>query len=491
MLRSKAMFENATILVIAAVGALVAGITALRYPRLCLGVLFLIASFSRDTLETPLGTMRPEMPAVLAIAAALLVGGRFNRLRGLPRPTLAMCVAFAIYVGVIAISSAFVAPGRSQSLHMVGWLAMSMLAGIEAFVLIQPRPEDAMRPLAFGGFAMGAIGILVAVAFLVFGPVSNFGVQDAFEALPRVFGVAWEANLYASFLAICSFFALEAAGGRRATAGFLMLGAILIGFPLGVTRAAYMGLAAGAVAYVGVRVVLEKRPRVLLRIGVFSAILLAVGVGASLVLLPNVVQRHYIPPVAVGSPSPGGTSTPGGPSGAKPGALPTFGPSTDTLGYRLERVDVALGEMPDSPLIGFGAVAFGQKNPTRYNGSGPDYIAVMSIAVLYESGIVGAAALAIAFALLLASLWIAGRRFAAQRNSAGVAAASAFIAAIICMLVSYQATNALPYAITWIILGSASALAASNTSGTTWRDLFTLSGHQGGQGTESSVSEAL
>ena len=478
------MFDSATIIVMAAGAALLAGVTALRYPRLCLGVLFLAASFSRDTVQTPLGTMRPEMPAVLVVAVVLLAGGRFKSLRGLPRPTVAMCLAFAIYLGVLAISSTFVAPDRSQSLHMVGWLAMSMLAGIEAFVLIQPRPKDAMEPLAFGGFVMGAIGILAGVAFLVAGPVSSFGIQDQFYAVPRVFGVAWEANLYASFLAICTFFALEAARGRRAVAGMLMLAAILIGFPLGITRAAYIGLALGAFAYAGARVILEGRPRDLLRPAAFSAALLLVGGGAALVLLPNVVQRHYVPPVAVGSPTPGGTGTPGGTPGGTPAQLPTFGPPTDTIGYRLERIDVAFGEMPGSPVIGFGAVAFGQKNPTRYNGSGPDYIAALAVAALFESGVVGATALGIAFALLLASLWIAGRRFAAQRDSAGVGAAAAFIAAIVCMLAAYQATNALPYAISWIIIGAGSALAASNTSGGALRNLVTLSGHQDGQGTK-------
>ena len=484
MLRSKAMFDNATIIAMAAGAALVAGITALRYPRLCFGVLFLVASFSRATLETPLGTMRPEMPAVLVVAVVLLVGGRFKSLRGLPRPTLAMCLAFAIYLGVLAISSTFVAPGRSQSLHMVAWFAISMVAGIEAFVLILARPTDAIKPLAFGGFVMGTIGILAAVAFLVAGPVSSFGVQEQFAAVPRVYGVAWEGNLYASLLAICTFFALEAARGRRTAAGLLMLAAVLIGFPLGITRAAYLGLAIGAVAYAGVRIILERHPRELLRPGALSAALLIVGVGASLVLLPNVVQRHYVPPVAVGSATPSGTATVAGTVAGTVAPLPTFGPSYDTFGYRLERVSIALGQMPGSPLIGFGAAAFGQENPTRYNGSGPDYIAVMSVAVLYESGIIGATALAIGFALLLASLWIAGRRFAARPDSAGVGAAAAFIAAIITMLVAYQATNALPYAITWIIIGAASALAASNTSGVTWRDFVTLSPHQEGQNTK-------
>ena len=304
------MFDNTTIIAMAAFAALAAGVTALRYPRLCFGILFLVASFSKDTLSTPLGTLRPEMPAIVVVAAVLLAGRRFESLRRLPRPTLAMCLAFAAYLAVLAISSAFVAPDRSQSLHMVAWFAISMLGGVVAFVLVQPRPEDAIEPLALVGATMGVIGILVAAAFLVAGPAFSFGIQDGYAALPRVYGLAWEANLYASFLAFCAFFALEAARGRRAAAGLVMFAAILVGFPLGVTRGAYLGLVAGAVTYAVVRLVLERRPRDLLRPGAISAALLAVGIGASLVMLPNVLQRQASgPPVAVATATATATTT--------------------------------------------------------------------------------------------------------------------------------------------------------------------------------------
>jgi hypothetical protein len=130
----------------------------------------------------------------------------------------------------------------------------------------------------------------------------------------------------------------------------------------------------------------------------------------------------------------------------------------------MERVNLAVGELPQSPIIGFGATSFGQRHPDRYNGPGPDYIAVMSVAVVYESGIVGATALALGFLLLLWSLWMAARRFAAQNDMKGVGACAAFVAAIACMLVAYQATSAYQFALNWIIIGAASALAASQTS---------------------------
>src|SRR5664280_1709104 len=100
------MVESIAIIAVATSAAVAAGLTALPRPRLCFGILFLIASISRATLQTPLGTMRPEMLAVLVVAAILLAGGRFKSLTRLPRPTLAMCLAFAAYLGALSFSSA-------------------------------------------------------------------------------------------------------------------------------------------------------------------------------------------------------------------------------------------------------------------------------------------------------------------------------------------------------------------------------------------------
>src|SRR5450759_459695 len=126
------------------------------------------------------------MPAIVVVAIILLVGRRFGVLRRVPRTTLLMSLLFAAYLGVLTLSSVLVAPGHAQSLRMCAWLAVSMLGGVVAFVLVQPKPADAIEPLALGGATMGAIGILVAAVFLVAGPAVDFGVQDATAILPRV-----------------------------------------------------------------------------------------------------------------------------------------------------------------------------------------------------------------------------------------------------------------------------------------------------------------
>jgi hypothetical protein len=465
-------------------GAVAAGASALPRPRIAFGILFLLASFTRATLETPIGTMRPEMPAIAVVAVVLLLAGRFRTLLDIPRWTLLVAVAFGIYLGVIALSSAFIAPGTAQSLRMVAWLATSMTGGVVAFVLMRPRPDTSMEPLAFAGAFNGGVGIFLAVAFLVAGPGFVAGIQDPTTILPRVTALGWEANLYASFLAMTTFFALEATRGPRRTAGFVMLALILLGFPLGVTRGAYIGLAVGAVAYAFVRISAERRAGDLPRLGVAAAGLLAVGVIASNVLLPNPIERLgsaiVLPPGATTSPVGPGSTAPGasGSSGS-PGSAPavpgttsppatppvlTLEPYPDTIAFRLERVPIALNDLWRSPLIGFGAESFGQNHPDRYAGPGPDHIAILVIVAPYEAGIIGAAALAIGFLLLLIGLWRTARRSADLGDRRNVGIAAAFIGSLVCILVCYQVTNAVHLAVNWIVIGAAVALTSRGPS---------------------------
>lgn len=452
--------------IVAAAGALIAGATALNRPVVSFGTIFFLASLSRATLETPLGTMRPEMPAIAAVAAVLLVKGRFSALLHLERSTLVIALAFATYLGVLALSSAFVAPGTAQSMRMVAWLAISMLGGFVAFTLVRSRPLEAIGPLALAGALMGALGILLALLFLVVGPGFDLGIQDTRLVLPRVYALGWEANLYASFLAMCAFFAFEAARGPRKLAGLVMLALILIGFPLGVTRGAYIGLAAGALAYVVVRFAVERRATDLPRLAAFATALLVMGVAASNLLLPNELERAGTNGETASASAQPRASVSAAPASARPAATstpapvlsPTSDPYSDTLAFRLERVPIALSDLRNSPVIGFGAESFGQRHPDRYAGPGPDHIAIMAVAVPYEAGVIGAAALATGFAVLFASLWKFARRSNGDRPAVG--AAAAFIGSLVSVLVAYQGNNALHLAINWLVIGAAAALAA-------------------------------
>jgi hypothetical protein len=468
-----------------AAGLAVAGLaaavaTAIRRPRLCFGIVFLVASFSRATLETPLGTMRPEMPAVAAVGVILLLTGRLRDLRELPRILLVVAGAFAVFLASLAVSSALVAPDRSQSLHMVAWYAVSMVAGAEAFILLRPRPAESVEPLAVGAGVMGLLGLAAAAVFLLAGPGVYMGIQEQDSVQPRVFALAWEANLYGSFLAICAFFALETTRRNRRL-GLPLLAASLVGFPLAITRGAWIGFGAGLVAWVGTHLLASglvtgallrnglSRIRGLALPAAAAVVLLAVGLAASLSMLPNNLER--VQPTrapatsgpASGSPGPAGSGAVAVVTPA-PTPVPTLAPETDTVAFRMERVWIAVAEIPDSPIIGFGAESFGQRHPDRYAGSGQDHIAILAVQIPYESGFIGLAALVVAFGALLLGLLAAARRAFRSGDQAAVGAAAAFVGAVVTMLVAYEVTTSLEFAVNWLVIGAAAALLAERTA---------------------------
>jgi hypothetical protein len=189
------------------------------------------------------------------------------------------------------------------------------------------------------------------------------------------------------------------------------------------------------------------------------ALVTVVGIGASDVLLPNEIERSSATTGALPSPGPGGTVVPGTSgeplvSAPPPTPLPSLRAQTDTFAFRMKRVPVALDDIAKSPLIGLGAESFGQRHGDPTQGGAPDHIAILAVAAVYEAGVVGALALVAAFVILALALW------RATRVGAAVGAGAAYLGSVAALLAAYQATNALHFAINWLIAGAAIALAA-------------------------------
>jgi len=106
-------------------------------------------------------------------------------------------------------------------------------------------------------------------------------------------------------------------------------------------------------------------------------------------------------------------------------------------------------------LIGLGADSFGQRHTIPSQPEQPDHIAILAVAALYESGVLGAAGLAIGFALVLLVLLKSTRR----REDRGRIAA--YAGALVCLLVAYQATNALNFSLIWLLAGAGLAASAA------------------------------
>jgi hypothetical protein len=473
-----------------------------RRPVAAFGVLFLLASLSGWTIQLPAGNMRLEQPAIAAGLIALLLARRLPDPSTLRRlwPTAA---AFAVYLGALTASSLLYSPDRADSLRMVVWTALSIAGGLLVFLLLLGRDREG-GPQWMRGAAAGqaAVGIAVAVAFSLLGPVIFAGPDPVPGFAGKVFALSWEPNIYASLLTALSLFAIEKfrAWPRPANAAVLVL--ILLGLAVGLTRGAYLGLAAGLIVYAGVILHRKEQPRSLLLPA--SVVIGALVIGAAVAPVMLRLDRYRNLPidltmpgwgrgVAVGpyllpalpghslsgvlradvSAPPGSSASPGASPEpavtASPGASPTpvtptpletppAAQLTDTLTFRLDRIPQAIQDWRQNPIIGVGSNSFGQRHLDPTQIKTPDHIAILAVAALYESGVVGGAGLTLGFALILLALWRASRR------SAAAPMAAAYLGSIISLLVAYQATNALNFSLIWLISGAGLALAFSATT---------------------------
>jgi hypothetical protein len=488
----------AAALVASVAAGLIVGLVPSR-PLAAFGLLVLLASLSKETLDLSVGRVRLEQPAILAAILALSLSRRWPRWAEV-RPVVVIIGAFAAYFAILILSSLLYAPQMATSARMLIWTAISMSGGVVAFALLVRLRADGGGWFVTTGVFYAIVGLIIAIAFLIAGPDGIPGMQVNQGEPPKVAGLAWEANLYASLLGAMAPFALEYFRARRRVLSAVPAALIIVAMGLGVTRGAYMGLAVGLGVYLLVLVTRSSAarsslPRVVALIAVaavlapISAILLlpaqrpsalatlytslvnpahpSATPSASLTpsatpsasLTPSATPSASLTPSATPSASltpsatPNASLTPSAtPSAsltpsATPSAAPT--PPVDTLEFRLDRVGAALSDLKQDPIIGLGAATFGQRHEIPGQPGQPDYIAILGLATVYESGILGAAALG---GGLLLVLWML---FRASKHNVGPAAA--YAGSLVSLLVAYQATNALFFSFNWLIMGAALA----------------------------------
>jgi len=436
--------ESAALLALAIGGAGAAAYLVGLRPIAAFGIIFLLASLSRFTIELPLGTMRMEQPAIAFAALALLIGRRAPLYR-LRRPRLSELAILGLlcgYVAVLTVSSILVAPQPVASLRIVAWTAISLVGGVVAYVLLRSEQVRAEGWYRGSAFLMAGAGMVVAAWYVVQGPSDIPGLSSALLPWRKVYAFAWEPNIFASFLAAMAPFAVERLRQRQTVRDAVVAAVILFAIGLGVTRGAYLGLVTGFAIYV---IVLLRRRMIGTRLRPLAVAALATVSGVFLSAAILATPPTYVP-------------LPGGPiSSAAPVATlaPTPLPeSPDTIAHRLERVAPALDDLATSPWIGLGAASFGQRHADSSQGGAPDHIAILVVALVYEAGIIGALFFSLAVGLLLLAL------VRASRSGWAMGLAAAYLAAIVTLLVAYQATNALVFGLNWLLGGAALALAA-------------------------------
>jgi hypothetical protein len=402
-------------------------------PLAALGVVFLLAVFSAARIELPVGALRLEQPALVALLAAVVWHRRRLALPS-PRPLLPLIAAAAIFLAVLTVSSAVVADQPAASLRMVAWFALSMAGGFAAALLVAGRAARTLPWLTGATGLVALIGMVIAVAYLLFA-VGTPWVVGTHTFSPRISAFTHEPNIYASLLAASVPLAIEQIRLRPAMRHAMVAVLILAALGLGVTRAAYVGLVVGLAVYFVLTVWRGGHARRIARIAAMVALAGVIGLVLPTVLLnPN--HAGVLRPIA----------------GAPPPERPVERPDRPrnelgTWEYRMGNVRRGITDLADSPIIGRGAYSFGQRHLDP-NGN-PDVVAIWPLAVLHDSGVVGLAALLSFFGLYARRAW------RAARDPTRGGPATAFGAAVAVLLVAYLATTALHFATTWLIIGAA------------------------------------
>jgi hypothetical protein len=459
------MPEAVLVTLAASVAAALTVILVVERPVAACGLLFALASISAVFVDLPIGRVRLEQPAILAAIITLVVSRSWPR-RSEIRPMLPIVASFAVYLVVLTVASALNAPKPLVSARMIILTALSMAGGMAVFaLLVRPGRMRAEAWFTATGVGHALIGLVIAGAFLIIGPTGIPGMQANPGQAPKVAGLAFEANLFASMLGAIAPFALDRFRTRPVLATAIPVIVIVIGVGLGVTRGAYLGLGAGLLVYLGVLAYRSRRPSQVLAIAPVIAVALLLAPSVAAIALPtersspqptersSTLPTERSSPPVTGTPGPGESgSTRASASAAVTSPIPSPVPTPDTFAYRINVIPSALSDLRTSPFIGLGAASYGQRHalPDQPGGTS-DYINILALAAVYESGLAGASALALGFAL---SLWLL---FRLSRDRPGPAAA--YAASIVSLLVAYEATNALFFSINWIILGAGLALA--------------------------------
>lgn len=441
-----------------AVGALLA-LVAYRRGKLgiAVGILIILASVSRFGAPLAGSSVRLEQVAIIGLTGAILIHDR-QAIGGLLRRTWVAAAAAAIYLATHVTASMFVAPEPTESLRIAAWLGVSMAGGAVVATLAFRAPGQ----VRLGPWIVGAALVQVAVALTaVLSQVilkTSWGVQSNDVLIGKAFGLSHEANLFGILLAVALPFAVvgEAYGGitvsRRSR--FAIIAALSLGLGLAYSRGGLIAFGAATLT-LAVFAAWKHRPR--LRPALLTALAGGVILAGSFTImqgqdaLARAGVRDTTGLILVDVPAP---QTPANASQTPQASIPSTAPQIvgtgDTSSVRLRSIRGALSGFIDQPVIGHGTDSYGQRH-REITCRCPAHVSNLPVATLYEVGIVGS----IALVLLVALVAVAAIRIEAY----------ALVAAIVAMFVGYLFTDALRFAMSWILLGAAIGLAAAQGTG--------------------------
>jgi hypothetical protein len=382
-----------------------------------LACLWVVAIFSHFGYQVGGVRLRFSEAASLGVLAAVLL---FVRPRLKPFwPPLLLPLA---YVAVQTFATALNPADWSRGFKLDLLLGLEALIAILAAYLVSTVDLTVVARIIVGAAGLEALIAIGLMAARLLG-LTTFGVEaDPATGLCKTYATMWEPNLLASYLAAVLVFLLAV---RRLIGPTWLqaVGTAAMGIAIGLTltRAAWLALLPG----VGALLLLQARARI--KLGgkeVLSGLVLGglVAAAAASVLLAasNGVCGHVV--------------------ASKYQSVSVTG--------RITNNRLALQEWTRSPWWGLGTGSVRAHQPGDPN---PPWIATMGVGILHDTGLIGSW---IIIALILALLWgLVGWR--SPRSDPERLTRYGLAAAVVVLLVAFQATTGELMEFTWLFVGTA------------------------------------
>lgn len=403
---------------------------AAKYGHLYLAAIFALAFATRHQPALAGVNVRPEYVLVAIGWLCLSVSGRIPRVTA-----VAGGGSLLAWIALNVASSVIGAPSLATSAKD----ALLLLAGVLTMVMVAYVGKRSLHDVVhwylqilFVAILLGVIGTIVDV---VTGSSYFSEIYEDVVVYRRTHGTFYEPNFYGISSMMLAVILLDDWERERKVAGsgstLWRFAVCLVGVLISGTRSAQLTLVVGVVSVLVIRGRLTRRRVLTAFAGLVGGILV------STLLLTGVLRTSYTDRLI-------GTFT--DPS------------SSATIIGRLGIMDTALEQVPDRLWVGHGTNTFGQFNPSLnpeggvFSGRSGNYIGSMPVAVLYDTGILGA---------LLVAAWLAryhlwafslSRRRGAPDRLWPLAVSSAL------MFVAFVSTSGIWLSFPWVHMGVTTAL---------------------------------
>lgn len=380
--------------------------------------LWITAILSRFGWETH--GVRLRLSEALAVAIVLVAAFALRR-RLVFWPAILLPLA---YVAVETFSTLLNRADWGRGLKLDLLLAIEALIAIGAAYLVNLIDARTVARVIVGvGVVESLAAIGISALFLVH--ATDFGVQiDGSTFQCKVYGTMYEANLLASYLGavlVFLFATRRLIGPNWVQAGAAATITVAIGLTL--TRAAWLAILAGVVTLLGLRVI-RRTPTQLGEV-ISGVVLLGLLAGAAVVVITAAnagICGHPNVPWSQGA----------------------------SITGRFANQAIALDEWKTSPLVGLGTGSVRGRQPGDPN---LPWISSMALETLHDTGLIGLIVVIVLIAALLRGLII--RR---DLSDGRLAVRDGIAAAIIVLLIAFQATTGTLMEYPWLFAGTALGL---------------------------------